>query len=152
MESWNLFNTCIANRNDRLSNSQQHFLGDHGLLFHAVRMDQMVDHASSKCNNYQGNFFLFSKIKINMKKLVILAAILFSFTACTENSRVKNFGGEGTINLPKGRKLVNVTWKETQIWYLTRPMDSSDVAQTYQFHEESSYGVMEGTYNIIESK
>jgi hypothetical protein len=87
-----------------------------------------------------------------MKKLVILAAILFSFTACTENSRVKNFGGEGTINLPKGRKLVNVTWKETQIWYLTRPMDSSDVAQTYQFHEESSYGVMEGTYNIIESK
>ena len=87
-----------------------------------------------------------------MKKLVILAVILFSFTACTENSRVKNFGGEGTINLPKGRKLVNVTWKETQIWYLTRPMDSSDVAQTYQFHEESSYGVMEGTYNIIESK
>jgi hypothetical protein len=87
-----------------------------------------------------------------MKKLVILAVILFSFTACTENSRVKNFGGEGTINLPKGRKLVTVTWKETQIWYLTRPMDSSDVAQTYQFHEESSYGVMEGTYNIIESK
>jgi hypothetical protein len=87
-----------------------------------------------------------------MKKLVILAAILFSFASCTENSRVKNFGGEGTINLPKGRKLVNVTWKETQIWYLTRPMDSSDVAQTYQFHEESSYGVMEGTYNIIESK
>lgn len=87
-----------------------------------------------------------------MKKLVILAVILFSFTACTENSRVKNFGGEGTINLPKGRKLVNVTWKETQIWYLTRPMDSSDVAQTYQFHEESSYGVMEGTYNIVEAK
>jgi hypothetical protein len=31
-------------------------------------------------------------------------------------------------------------------------MDSTDVAQTYQFHEESSYGVIEGTYNIIETK
>ena len=72
--------------------------------------------------------------------------------SCTENSRVKNFGGEGTINLPQGRKLVNVTWKETEIWYLTRPMDTSDVAQTYTFQEESSWGVMEGTYNIVETK
>ena len=87
-----------------------------------------------------------------MKKLFVIALVAISLASCTENSRVKNWGGEGTINLPKGQKLVNVTWKETQIWYLTRPMDSSDVAQTYQFHEESSYGVMEGTYNIIESK
>jgi hypothetical protein len=87
-----------------------------------------------------------------MKKLVIFAAIVLSFASCTQNERVKNWGGEGTINLPKGQKLVNVTWKETQIWYLTRPMEASDVAQTYQFHEESGYGVMEGTYNIVESK
>lgn len=88
-----------------------------------------------------------------MKKLTILASIaILSLVSCTENSRVKNWGGEGTINLPKGRKLVNVTWKESQIWYLTRPMDSTDVAETYQFHEESSWGVVEGTYNIIETK
>ena len=73
-------------------------------------------------------------------------------TSCTENERVKTWGGKGTINLPKGRKLVTVTWKETQVWYLTRPMDSSDVAETYQFQEESSYGVIEGTYNIVETK
>lgn len=88
-----------------------------------------------------------------MKKLTILASIaILSLVSCTENSRVKNWGGEGTINLPKGRKLINVTWKENQIWYLTRPMDSTDVAETYQFHEESSWGVVEGTYNIIETK
>lgn len=87
-----------------------------------------------------------------MKKILAIALVAISLASCTENSRVKNWGGEGTINLPKGRKLVNVTWKETQIWYLTRPMDSTDVAETYQFHEESSYGVMEGTYNIIETK
>ena len=87
-----------------------------------------------------------------MKKVLAIALLAISLAACTENARVKNFGGEGTINLPKGQKLVNVTWKDTQIWYLTRPMDSTDVAETYTFHEESSFGVLQGTYNIIETK
>lgn len=87
-----------------------------------------------------------------MKRLSIIILLAISLSACTENSRVKNFGGDGTINLPVNQKLVNVTWKETQIWYLTRPMTSLDTAQTYQFHEESSYGVFEGTYTIIEIK
>ena len=87
-----------------------------------------------------------------MKKLFLVIVMGVMVTSCTENNRVKNWGGEGNINLPKGRKLVNVTWKETEVWYLTRPMDSNDVAETYQFQEESSWGVMEGTYNIIETK
>jgi hypothetical protein len=88
-----------------------------------------------------------------MKRLFLsLVAISLITSSCTENARVKTWGGEGTINLPKGRKLVTVTWKETQIWYLTRPMNSSDVAETYQFQEESSWGVVEGTYNIVETK
>jgi len=88
-----------------------------------------------------------------MKRIVLVMSVMMLMLAsCTENERVKNWGGDGTINLPKGRKLVNVTWKETQIWYLTRQMDSTDVAETYEFHEESGYGVMEGTYTIVESK
>lgn len=87
-----------------------------------------------------------------MKKLLLAIGVIAMLGSCTENNRVKNWGGEGTINLPKGRKLVNVTWKETQVWYLTRPMDSNDVAETYLFQEESSWGVMEGTYNIVETK
>jgi hypothetical protein len=87
-----------------------------------------------------------------MKKVILAIGVIAMLGSCTENSRVKSFGGEGTINLPKGRKLVNVTWKETQIWYLTRPMSSTDVAETYQFHEESSWGMIEGTYNIVETK
>lgn len=87
-----------------------------------------------------------------MKKLLAVALLAITLPSCTENARVKNFGGEGTITLPKGQKLVNVTWKDTQIWYLTRQMDSTDVAETYTFHEESSFGVLQGTYNIIETK
>lgn len=87
-----------------------------------------------------------------MKKVLAIALVAISLASCTENSRVKSWGGEGTINLPKGQKLVTITWKETQVWYLTRPMDSTDKAETYKFQEESSFGVMEGTYNIVESK
>ena len=87
-----------------------------------------------------------------MKKVFLVIGVIAMLGSCTENNRVKNWGGEGTINLPKGRKLVNVTWKNTEVWYLTRPMSSSDVAETYQFQEESSWGVMEGTYNIVETK
>lgn len=87
-----------------------------------------------------------------MKKLILSSITIIALSSCTENARVKHFGGEGTINLPQGRKLVNVTWKENQIWYLSRPMHKDDVAETYQFQEESSWGVVEGTYNIIETK
>ena len=87
-----------------------------------------------------------------MKKVILAIMLGVMVTSCTENNRVKNWGGEGNINIPKGRKLVNVTWKENHIWYLTRPMNSNDVAETYQFQEESSWGVMEGTYNIVETK
>jgi hypothetical protein len=87
-----------------------------------------------------------------MKKLLFAIGVIAMFGSCTENSRVRNFGGDGIIKLPKGQKLVNMTWKNDDIWYLTRPMNSTDVAETYKFHEESSWGMVEGTYKIIETK
>ena len=88
-----------------------------------------------------------------MKRIFLSAIAVLALTAsCTENARVKSFGGTGDINLPQGQKLVNVTWKETQIWYLTRKMRADETPETYQFQEESSWGVVEGTYLIHESK
>ena len=87
-----------------------------------------------------------------MKKVFLAIMMGVMVTSCTENERVKAWGGEGTIKLPKGRKLVNVTWKETQVWYLTRPMHKDETPETYQFQEESSWGMVEGTYVIHESK
>ncbi len=96
--------------------------------------------------------------KSNMRKIIIITAIwmvvvlVCLLASCTDNSRVKNWGGEATLHLPKGQKLLNVTWKESQLWYLTRPMTDKDVPETYSFHEESSWGMVEGTYTIVESK
>ncbi len=85
--------------------------------------------------------------------IIVLAVLAITLlTSCTQNQRVKKWGGTGNINLPKGTKLVTVTWKNDQVWYLTRPMTESDIAETYNFHEESSWGIIEGTYVIIESK
>ena len=85
-----------------------------------------------------------------MKKILIIVGLVL--VSCTENARVKHFGGTGEIDLPEGRKLVNLTWKENQIWYLTKKMRSNDIAETYQFQEESGYGMVEGTYIIREHK
>lgn len=87
-----------------------------------------------------------------MKKLLILAITVLAFTSCTKNQRARILGGTVEVNLEPNQKLVTVTWKESELWYLTRPMDSTDVAQTYRFQEESSWGIFEGTVFIIESK
>lgn len=84
--------------------------------------------------------------------MLIIAALSLLVVSCTDNSRVKNWGGSATLTLPQGRKLVNVTWKESELWYLTKPMAANDTAETYYFQEESSWGMVEGTYTIIEQK
>jgi hypothetical protein len=89
-----------------------------------------------------------------MKKIlfVLLAIISVTLASCTENSRAKKWGGTAEVALPKGQKLVTATWKGESLWYLTRPMHEDEVAETYRFHEESSYGMWEGTYVVVETK
>jgi len=87
-----------------------------------------------------------------MRKLLLGLVIGIGLVSCTENSRVKTFGGTGDINLPKGQKLVNATWKGNEIWYLSRPFRKDEEAEVYKFQEESSWGVVEGTYYIHETK
>lgn len=85
-------------------------------------------------------------------KVLLSTLIICALAACTENQKAKSFGGNAEVTLPKGQKLVNATWKDDNLWYLTRPMTPADSATIYSFHEESSFGVWEGTYTIIEVK
>lgn len=88
-----------------------------------------------------------------MKRIIItLSVLVVLLTSCTENKRARTWGGTSTINLNPGHKLVNMTWKESNLWYLTTPMDSGYVPKTYTFHEESSWGIAEGTIYIRETK
>ncbi len=87
-----------------------------------------------------------------MKKLVIVSLILvfFASVSCTENFKVKKMGGKMKVELPVGKKLVNVTWKEDNMWVLTRDRHEDEKVDTFTFKEKSSMGVMEGTIIFIE--
>lgn len=87
-----------------------------------------------------------------MKKLLIIIVIVSALSACTENIRTRNFGGTSKIYLPKGEKLINVTWKDADLWYITEKMPDNYIPKFYTFQEKSSFGVWEGTYILIEVK
>lgn len=86
------------------------------------------------------------------KVLFVLMIILFTMISCTEQSVTRRFGGTIRIDLPKGEKLINATWKETDLFYLTEPMDSDYIPKTKTFRESSSFGVFESEVLFIESK
>ena len=88
-----------------------------------------------------------------MKKIILLTLVL-SAAGCTQQQRARHWGGKATHDLAANRKLVTVTWKGEvgNLWLLTKPMTSNDVAETYEFVESSSYGLLEGTVIIRERK
>lgn len=89
---------------------------------------------------------------MNKKILCTLLSILsvISLTGCNYTTKV--FGGSTTIRLKPNEKLQSITWKDTSLWYLTRPMRDNEVAETYTFTEDNDINVFEGTVTIIETK
>lgn len=92
-----------------------------------------------------------------MKKRILLVGLFISVlmcmnTGCTKQSLTREFGGTMTIELPKGQELMEATWKEDNLFYLTRPMSEDYVPVTKTFQESSSWGVMESTVLFVESK
>jgi len=78
------------------------------------------------------------------------ACIIVGFAGCTAQQRAKKFGGSATINIPQSEKLVIVTWKDDDLWLLTRTRRNNEKPETYKFQESSSWGVLEGTITIKE--
>ncbi len=88
---------------------------------------------------------------MNRIALGVLLTLGLSSIACTANEMARNYGGSTSITLPRCQKLVNATWKESSLWYLTRPARSGEQGEKYAFKESSSLGMMEGTVNIAEA-
>jgi uncharacterized lipoprotein YajG len=76
-----------------------------------------------------------------MKKLLIVLSVAFVLTSCTDNQAARHFGGTETIQLQKNEVVLNVTWKDSQMWICTK---DTTTGVTY-FREKSNWGVMEGT-------
>lgn len=84
--------------------------------------------------------------------VVLIVSIVLVLFACTENTRARRWGGNASIELPKGQKLLNVTWKDNNsLWYLVRPFKPGETPETYTFQESSSYGIFEGTVVLVET-
>ena len=87
-----------------------------------------------------------------MKKLILIIVALICMCSCTEQIRTRQFGGEMTINLPAGQELMMVTWKDSELFYLTRPMSDDYIPVKKTFQESSSWGVIESTVYFVETR
>ena len=89
-----------------------------------------------------------------MKKLIILSLFAVSMVALIscDNWKSRKWGGSTTITLHKGEKLIEATWKENSLWYLTEPMDTDYKPKTKTFREDSNFGILEGTVTFVETR
>lgn len=87
-----------------------------------------------------------------MKKLIVILFSILMLTSCDQYF-TRQCGGNTTITLEKGEKLIEATWKgDGDLWYLVEPMDSDYTPKTKVFKESSMFGVMEGSVTFIETK
>ena len=88
-----------------------------------------------------------------MKTIIFTLAAIITLSSCTQNERVKQFGGSAAIEIPADQQFVNATWKGNDLWIVTKTRTSVDtVYSQYQLQESSSWGILEGTYTITETK
>ena len=79
-----------------------------------------------------------------MKLTKTLIFLLFLCFSCTNNERVRNFGGTENIDLPEDHKFINITWKQDDLWVLSQ----DTITGIFYLKEKSSYGLLEGTIII----
>lgn len=76
--------------------------------------------------------------------MMILVAMVVVMSSCTENVRARHWGGTETLTLKPNEKVLNVTWKDNEMWVCTQ----DTITRVVYFREKSSWGVMEGTVII----
>lgn len=88
-----------------------------------------------------------------MRKIIYIAIAIIgilSLSGC--QSAAKHWGGDITVDLDPGVKLEEITWKDDDLWYLTRPMREDEEPETHLFQQSTDWGVFEGTVTVVESK
>lgn len=91
-------------------------------------------------------------MKKKLSAILTLLVLSLSLCGCTEQYMTKEFGGSMKLELPANQKLEEITWKDDNLWYLTRPMREDEEAEIHTFQASTSWGVFEGTVTVIEKK
>lgn len=73
--------------------------------------------------------------------IMMVTGIVLLVASCTDNERARRFGGTEQVELKPNEIVLNVTWKENEMWICTKDTTTN----TVYFREKSSWGVMEGT-------
>jgi hypothetical protein len=60
--------------------------------------------------------------------------------SCTQNERARTFGGSEIVEVPKNHVILTATWKENQLWVLSKDTTTNEM----MFWEKSSFGVIQG--------
>lgn len=89
-----------------------------------------------------------------MKKIYLLLSLLtiLIFSSCTEQFRVREFGGKMEIEVPAGYKVTSATWKEAELFYFLEPMEDDYVPTEKKFVESSAYGILESEVTFKEKR
>jgi hypothetical protein len=74
------------------------------------------------------------------KILTLFLIALCILPSCTDNQMARKFGGKEEIKLNPSEELINVTWKESNMWILTKDKTTG----IYHFREYSNWGVFQG--------
>ena len=86
-----------------------------------------------------------------MKKTLSIIVAFTTMTllfGCNEQQMARSFGGTETVELNPGQRLVNITWKEAELWILTK--QDTTKPTTYSFKQKTAFGNIEGEVIVIE--
>ena len=89
-----------------------------------------------------------------MKKIYLFLSLLtiLSFSSCTKQMLVREFGGKMKIEVPAGYKVTSATWKNTELFYFLEPMEEGYTPKEKKFVESSSYGIIESEVTFKEKR
>ena len=67
---------------------------------------------------------------------MFVGLMVIILSSCTDNIRAKAYGGSMTINVPKGNKVTNITWKNGDKEFITRGLDSDQTVSAIKAAEK----------------
>jgi hypothetical protein len=85
--------------------------------------------------------------------LILVGLIILIFAHRQKISDAHRWNTARTVMLPQGRKIVGATWKDNNLWVLTRPAAEIEISDEVMYLDEhSGWGVLSGHIVLQETK